>query len=126
MMKYPYTADPHERVETAKKLLELFENVYKEEEKVIPPKGTEYLHNCYLNFLKYSIESFEYRIVFEKYGILADLAAGTEEYSYYLEKRDEFSYKSSKSCSRGYEYFNKYHVEYEKYYPSNSTELLKP
>ena len=124
-----------------KELLDLYKRAYNNELKVTPPKGTEYLHNCYLNYLKCDIERFEYEIKACQHGILDrqywDIAMRLDENDpqrdYYFqlsnehgELSSEYGHKMDKAVKQHGEYIGKIRDEYEKYHPINSTEPVKP
>ncbi|CAD6494319.1 MAG: hypothetical protein CHKLHMKO_00696 [Candidatus Argoarchaeum ethanivorans] len=124
-----------------KVVLDLYKKAYNDEQKVTPPEGAEYLHNCYLNHLKYFIEFCEYDIEYfqhsqmeEQYiDIASQLDPGDPQHDYYIQLYDEqrelsmeYMNKKDERIKQSSEYSDKIRAEYEKYYPRNSTEPAKP
>jgi len=106
---------------------EIYEKAYSDEQKITPPKGTEYLHECYLNYLKCSIIREECWIkMAQNYQIFFSLDEDDPQRSYYSQIAVEYMEKGNKKGGDVINYLDKIYNEYEKYYPANSTESTKP
>ena len=104
----------------------LYEKTYNDEQKVTPPKGTEYLHNYHLNALKYWYEYYKNQVISSQYDLKA-ASCGPEDpqHEYYFQKSLEYCTIATENGDKGDEYYNKLVEEINKNIPSELT-LIEP